>query len=198
MEIAFIGLGAMGLPMAKRLIKAEHGLHIIKHRNPLPVEELAGMGATVHEHTADAVQACDMIISILPSDKEMESVLLEESVLESAKPGALLLEMTSGSPQMMKKSCKSLYGQRNSRSGRSGQRRDDRRRARDAYPHDRRQARRCRGSEAGHGSDGQKTFSSSALTVREKRLKPSINCWQLFICLLLRKRLQLPKVWKWI
>lgn len=103
MEIAFIGLGAMGLPMAKRLIKAEHGLHIIKHRNPLPVEELAGMGATVHEHTADAVQACDMIISILPSDKEMESVLLEESVLESAKPGALLLEMTSGSPQMMKK-----------------------------------------------------------------------------------------------
>ncbi|MUG69394.1 MULTISPECIES: NAD(P)-dependent oxidoreductase [Paenibacillus] len=106
MEIAFIGLGAMGLPMAKRLIKAEHGLHIIKHRNPLPVEELASMGATVHEHAADAVLACDMIISILPSDKEMESVLLEESVLESAKPGALLLEMTSGSPQMMKKVAK--------------------------------------------------------------------------------------------
>jgi 3-hydroxyisobutyrate dehydrogenase-like beta-hydroxyacid dehydrogenase len=103
MEIAFIGLGAMGLPMARRLIKAGHVLNIVKHRNTLPVEELAHLGAKVHEHVVDATKLCEMIISILPADKEMESVLLDPSVLETVKPGTWLVEMTSGSPQMMKR-----------------------------------------------------------------------------------------------
>jgi 3-hydroxyisobutyrate dehydrogenase-like beta-hydroxyacid dehydrogenase len=102
MEIAFIGLGAMGLPMARRLIQAGHSLNIVRHRNILPVEELAQLGAKLHERVADAIKLCEMIISILPADKEMESVLLDKSVLEIVKPGTWLVEMTSGSPQMMK------------------------------------------------------------------------------------------------
>lgn len=106
MEITFIGLGAMGLPMAKRLVKAGHGLHIVKHRNTLPVQELAQLGAKVHENMENAIKFCEMIISILPSDKEIESVLLEKEVLATVKPGIWLIEMTSGSPQMMKKVAK--------------------------------------------------------------------------------------------
>jgi 3-hydroxyisobutyrate dehydrogenase-like beta-hydroxyacid dehydrogenase len=102
-EITFIGLGAMGLPMAKRLAAAGHGLHIVRHRNPTPVEELVSLGAKVYGHAAEAAVHGEMIISILPADREMEDVLLDTSFLEAVKPGAWLIEMTSGSPQMMKK-----------------------------------------------------------------------------------------------
>lgn len=103
MNIAFIGLGAMGLPMARRLISAGHELQIVQHRNRLPVQELTLMGANVHTCIADAVSHSEMIISILPADQEMEAVLLDASVLEAIKPGTWLIEMTSGSPRMMKK-----------------------------------------------------------------------------------------------
>jgi 3-hydroxyisobutyrate dehydrogenase-like beta-hydroxyacid dehydrogenase len=103
MEITFIGLGAMGLPMAKRLAGAGHSLHIVQHRSPTPVQELASMGAVVYENAADAAAQGEMIISILPADREMEAVLLDKSFIEAVKPGSWLIEMTSGSPQMMKK-----------------------------------------------------------------------------------------------
>lgn len=52
---------------------------------------------------SDIFALCDCIISILPTDKEMESVLLNEQALEVINPGSVLIEMTSGSPEMMKK-----------------------------------------------------------------------------------------------
>lgn len=44
----------MGLLMARRLIKAGYSLKIVKHRNTLPVEEIAHLGAKVHENVAEA------------------------------------------------------------------------------------------------------------------------------------------------
>ncbi|MCM3160062.1 NAD(P)-dependent oxidoreductase [Metabacillus litoralis] len=102
-RIGFIGLGAMGLPMAKNLLSKEFELHVIAHRNRQPVEELRALGATEHSSLSDIFALCDCIISILPTDKEMESVLLNEQALEVINPGSVLIEMTSGSPEMMKK-----------------------------------------------------------------------------------------------
>jgi 3-hydroxyisobutyrate dehydrogenase-like beta-hydroxyacid dehydrogenase len=102
-RVGFIGLGAMGLPMAKNLQKNGYDLHITAHNNRKPVEELTSMGAVEHSSAAEVVSNSEVIISILPADKEMESVLLSKEVLDVLTPGHFLIEMTSGSPEMMKK-----------------------------------------------------------------------------------------------
>lgn len=102
-KIGFIGLGAMGLPMAQNVLKNGFELHVTKHKNPKPVETLQSAGAHVHTSTDEVVANSDIVISILPEDKQMEIVLLDEKVLNSFKPGSILIEMTSGSPDMMKK-----------------------------------------------------------------------------------------------
>jgi 3-hydroxyisobutyrate dehydrogenase-like beta-hydroxyacid dehydrogenase len=102
-RIGFIGLGAMGLPMAKNLLKSGFELHIVAHRNRGPVEELKQAGAIEENSAAEIVSNCQVLISILPEDRQMEAVLLSEEVLQQLKPGQVLIEMTSGSPDMMKK-----------------------------------------------------------------------------------------------
>ncbi|MEH7492834.1 NAD(P)-dependent oxidoreductase [Neobacillus niacini] len=102
-SVGFIGLGAMGLPMAKNLIKKGFELHVAAHRNRGPVEELTKIGAIEHDTIGKIISNCQVLISILPADKEMEAVLLSEDVIGRFTPDHILIEMTSGSPEMMKK-----------------------------------------------------------------------------------------------
>jgi len=102
-RLGFIGLGAMGLPMAKNLVNHGYELHITANRNREPVEQLARAGATEHDSIRDVVSNCDVLITILPTDREMESVLLSQQTLDALRPGMLLIEMTSGTPAMMKR-----------------------------------------------------------------------------------------------
>ncbi|MBP1966164.1 NAD(P)-dependent oxidoreductase [Paenibacillus aceris] len=101
-QIAFLGLGAMGLPMARNLVKAGFKLHVTVHRDPGPADELRKLGAEVHDSPAGAIAAAGAIISILPEDRQMQQVLLADEVLAEVREGQLLLEMTSGSPGAMK------------------------------------------------------------------------------------------------
>lgn len=102
-RVGFIGLGAMGLPMAKNLQKKGYELHVSAHNNRNPVEELKSNGAIEHNSASEIVANCDVLISILPTDNEIESVLLSEGVLNELTPEKRLIEMTSGSADMMKK-----------------------------------------------------------------------------------------------
>ncbi|MBU9711183.1 NAD(P)-dependent oxidoreductase [Evansella tamaricis] len=102
-RVGFIGLGAMGLPMAKNLLKAGYELHISAHRNREPVKELKQGGATEHTSLGELAAKSEILISILPTDKEMDSVLLSEDILSHLSTKSILIEMTSGSPAMMKK-----------------------------------------------------------------------------------------------
>ncbi|WP_077624704.1 NAD(P)-dependent oxidoreductase [Sediminibacillus massiliensis] len=102
-SIGFIGLGAMGLPMAKNLVKAGYDLHVSAHRNREPIEQLKSLGANEQISLADVAANSEVLISILPTDREMESVLLSDEVLNSLPEDAILIEMTSGSAAMMKK-----------------------------------------------------------------------------------------------
>jgi 3-hydroxyisobutyrate dehydrogenase-like beta-hydroxyacid dehydrogenase len=102
-RVGFIGLGAMGFPMAQNLIKRGYELHISANRNRGPVERLTQAGAVEHASITDVAQSSDVLITILPTDKEMEAVLLSQETLEALKPGTMLIEMTSGSPAMMKR-----------------------------------------------------------------------------------------------
>ncbi|TJY42277.1 NAD(P)-dependent oxidoreductase [Cohnella pontilimi] len=103
-NIGFLGLGAMGLPMAHNLLKKDFQLHIAAHRNRKPVEQLSNEGAVEHSSAAEVAKSCDVLISILPADQEMSDVLLDGEVLEGlSSNGGILIEMTSGSPGMMKR-----------------------------------------------------------------------------------------------
>ena len=102
-KIGFIGLGAMGLPMAKNLLKDGFDIYIKAHHNREPVEELIKAGAKEESSLADIVSKAQLLISILPADQEMESVLLSPEVLNQLTADKVLVEMTSGSPGMMKK-----------------------------------------------------------------------------------------------
>lgn len=102
-HIGFIGLGAMGLPMAANLLKHGFELHIAAHRNREPVEVLKKAGATEHASLSDLVANIDVLISILPEDRQMQEVLLSSEILNGLRSDCVLIEMTSGSPDMMKK-----------------------------------------------------------------------------------------------
>jgi 3-hydroxyisobutyrate dehydrogenase-like beta-hydroxyacid dehydrogenase len=102
-RVGFIGLGAMGFPMAKNVLKNGHELHIAVHKNREPVDALEKEGAIVHSSISDIVDNSEILISILPADQEMEDVLLSSLVLGRLNSESVLIEMTSGSPNMMKK-----------------------------------------------------------------------------------------------
>ncbi|WP_067925168.1 NAD(P)-dependent oxidoreductase [Alicyclobacillus shizuokensis] len=101
--IGFLGLGAMGLPMATRLCKAGYSLNVVRHRRPQPVQQLETLGAKVVRDVAEMIEQSDVVMTILPSDREMESSLLQEDVLFRVRPGLVLVEMTSGSKGVMKR-----------------------------------------------------------------------------------------------
>jgi 3-hydroxyisobutyrate dehydrogenase-like beta-hydroxyacid dehydrogenase len=110
-RVGFIGLGAMGLPMARNLLKKGFELHVAGHRNREPIEVLLKEGAQEHSSIAGIIANCEILISILPEDKQMEDVLLSDQVLSGLSSSCVLIEMTSGSPGMMKK-VHTAYGQR--------------------------------------------------------------------------------------
>ena len=101
-RVGFIGVGAMGLPMARNLLKHGYEVQVAVHRNPRPVEELRSLGAAVHPHLEHVALNSEALISILPADREMEQVLLDESIAGALPADCILIEMTSGSPATMK------------------------------------------------------------------------------------------------
>lgn len=98
-KVTFFGLGRMGFPMAKRLLAAGYPLNTAIHRNAAPAEELRSLGAQVQPSPREAVRDGDVIITILPADREIEELLLAPAVFEAVKPGAVIIEMSTASPR---------------------------------------------------------------------------------------------------
>ena len=98
MKIGFIGLGIMGKPMAKNLIKAGHELvvtDIVKEA----VAEVEACGAAAAANAREVAQQCGLIITMLPNSPHVNQVVCgENGVLEGAKPGAILVDMSSIAP----------------------------------------------------------------------------------------------------
>lgn len=98
MKIGLIGLGIMGKPMAKNLLKAGYDLTVFD-RNPVPVEEVRQAGARVAADVKEIASACDVILTMLPNSPHVKSVVLGEGgVVESVKRGATLIDMSSIAP----------------------------------------------------------------------------------------------------
>ena len=98
MKIGFIGLGIMGRPMAMNLMKAGHDLVVCDHKKAA-AEELISAGATFAENGAAIASQCDLCITMVQNSPQVrEAVLGKGGLLETAKPGFTLIDMSSIDP----------------------------------------------------------------------------------------------------
>jgi 2-hydroxy-3-oxopropionate reductase len=98
MKIGFIGLGIMGKPMAKNLLKAGYSL-VVNDINKEAVAEVVASGATEAASAKEVAQQSDVVITMLPNSPHVQTVVLGEGgVIEGAKEGLIVVDMSSISP----------------------------------------------------------------------------------------------------
>ena len=101
--IGFIGLGIMGRPMARNLLKAGYPL-IVHNRSRSAVEELAGAGAKTATSPKDVAAQCDVLITMLPNSPDVELVALgKDGIIEGARSGLVFIDMSTISPIVSQK-----------------------------------------------------------------------------------------------
>ena len=109
-KIGFIGLGIMGKPMARNLLKAGHQL-VVYDIAAAPIAEMAAAGAEKGASSKDVAARTEVIVTMLPDGPEVEqSVLGADGVLEGAKRGSLVIDMSSISPLVSQKVGAALAG----------------------------------------------------------------------------------------
>lgn len=101
-KIGFIGLGIMGKPMASNLVAK--GYHLsVNDLNEAAVQSLVELGAVKVESAKMIGESCDVVITMLPANKHVKQVILEENgVLSGAKPGTVIIDMSSITPVVSK------------------------------------------------------------------------------------------------
>lgn len=108
MKIGFIGLGIMGKPMAMNLIKGGHEL-VVYDINKASIDEIVVTGAKAAASGMELASQCGIIITMLPNSSHVESAVLgENGVLCAAKPGSIIIDMSSIAPvasQKIAKAC---------------------------------------------------------------------------------------------
>ncbi|KIL39192.1 tartronate semialdehyde reductase [Gordoniibacillus kamchatkensis] len=97
MKIGFIGLGIMGKPMSKNLLKAGYGLVVLETSRG--AAELAAAGAKTAPSPKVLAEQSDIVITMLPNSPEVREVVLgADGVIEGARPGAVVIDMSSIAP----------------------------------------------------------------------------------------------------
>lgn len=101
--IGFVGLGIMGKPMARNLIKAGYPL-VIHNRSRGVVEELSKEGAQTATNPQEVAARSEVVITMLPDSPDVELVYAgEQGIFAGAKEGRLLIDMSSISPIVARK-----------------------------------------------------------------------------------------------
>ena len=101
--IGFIGLGIMGRPMARNLLKAGYSL-VVHSRSRGPVDEVVAAGAKAGTSPKDVAAQCDVLITMLPNSPDVELVALgKDGIVEGARPGLIFIDMSTISPLVSQK-----------------------------------------------------------------------------------------------
>lgn len=105
MKIGFIGLGIMGKPMVKNLLKAGHEVvayDIVTENLQAAVRD----GAVAGKNAAAIAAVCPVVITMLPNSPHVKTVVMEkDGILEGAKAGLILIDMSSIAPLASKEIC---------------------------------------------------------------------------------------------
>ena len=97
-KIGFIGLGIMGKPMARNLMKAGNRL-VVYDINAAAVSEIVRDGAEQGLSAKDVASKTDLVITMLPNSPEVREVALGDAgLIEGARPGTILIDMSSIAP----------------------------------------------------------------------------------------------------
>ena len=103
MKVGFIGLGIMGKPMAKNLLKAGHQVCVNDFKKEA-VEELVAAGATAGATNAEVVKGVDVIITMVPNSPNVREALLgKDGAAEGADEDTVVIDMSSIDPVESKK-----------------------------------------------------------------------------------------------
>jgi 3-hydroxyisobutyrate dehydrogenase-like beta-hydroxyacid dehydrogenase len=95
LRLGFIGIGAMGTPMSENLLKAGFPL-VVHDRDPDKTQELANRGVPVAKSCAEVARESDVVLTMIGEvADELEVVLGERGVLEGARPGLILIDMST-------------------------------------------------------------------------------------------------------
>ncbi len=96
--VGFVGLGAMGRPMARNLVRAGHQV-VVWNRSPAPAAQLAAAGARAARSLAELARAVPVVLTMLPDLAQVEEVLFrEEGLLGGMRRGSVLVVMGTVSP----------------------------------------------------------------------------------------------------
>ncbi len=96
-KIGFIGIGLMGLPMSKNLVKAGYNLTVF-NRSKNKAEPLKEFGAKISNTLKDAVDGSDIVITMLTDDTAVDAVMNNTDFLENLKSGSIVIDMSSIKP----------------------------------------------------------------------------------------------------
>ncbi|WP_370828588.1 2-hydroxy-3-oxopropionate reductase [Fournierella massiliensis] len=97
MKIGLIGLGIMGKPMAKNLLKAGYEL-VVNDRNQASIDEVVGAGAS-YATQAEIGESCDVVLTMLPNSPQVKEVMLgDDGVAVHMKAGSTFIDMSSINP----------------------------------------------------------------------------------------------------
>jgi 2-hydroxy-3-oxopropionate reductase len=108
--IGFIGLGVMGRPMAKNLLRAGYPL-VVHNRSRPSVDDLKGAGASPGESPKAVAARVDVLITMLPNSPDVEQVALgKDGIIEGARDGLIFLDMSTISPIVSQKIGGALAG----------------------------------------------------------------------------------------
>jgi 3-hydroxyisobutyrate dehydrogenase len=99
-RVGFIGLGIMGRPMARNLMRAGFPLTVWNRSRP-GIDELVSAGAAAGESPQDVASRSDVIITIVTDSPDVEQVVLgERGIIHGARPGATVIDMSTISPEV--------------------------------------------------------------------------------------------------
>lgn len=98
MKVGFIGLGIMGKPMSKNLVKAGHEV-VVYNIGQAAIDELVAAGAVGVSSSAEVASKCNVIITMVPNSPQVREVCLgENGVAKTAKEGTVVIDMSSIDP----------------------------------------------------------------------------------------------------
>jgi 2-hydroxy-3-oxopropionate reductase len=103
--IGFIGLGIMGNPMSRNLIKADYKL-VVMDKNPEATKGFEPLGATIAQSPKEVASMVDVVITMLPNSPDVEDVVLgKNGIIEGGREGLTVIDMSSIAPLVSREIC---------------------------------------------------------------------------------------------
>lgn len=104
MKIGFIGVGNMGGPMCRNIIRNSNHDVLVFDLNPAALKLCTDLGATAALSVADVASRADVVISSLPKPEHVEAVALGAGgIAESARPGTVYIDLSTNSPSVARR-----------------------------------------------------------------------------------------------